>query len=533
MARRGPTSQAAIDALAELKRAPRRVVIRAIERLEAGIAALDTETEVPAGWFLSTASGYASERRGRVPGDIALADTAALIESLSGSIDLRADELPEGCVGVKELASAWSVAERTLHRYRAKGLAARSVRSGRTRRLVFSPCVVEAYQRRAGKKLGEAKHFTRMSEEQRSQALSHVDALLAKGETISTATQSVAKDMGRSPEAIRQLVLKREGDRESWTSRDRKLALRAHDRFIEPSTIAERLGHDATATRRMIDAQRLERLRAMDIEAMELPEPTPPRLPLGAPGPTVLADLVAEMRDTSAPDRATERTLTAYARFLTSRAARTIAEARAATLRAEPIDAAETDLLWAARLRVEALRPLLGFVLRGIEARLGSEIEALPARVAATRLQLALAAAAEAAHRYDPGRGGRLSAAVTIAVDRVATETPAGTAKASGARRSFAQSRIDDWTRRVSPWQGSLDAPALLRSGLHTLPEEQRSLLEARYGFGERPHTLAELSESFGIHRPWVARRVREAARAAMEAGRRARDGRAADTIGP
>jgi hypothetical protein len=245
-----------------------------------------------------------------------------------------------------------------------------------------------------------------------------------------------------------------------------------------------------------------------------------PRLPLGAPGPTVLADLVAEMRDAHMPDRATERTLTAAARFLTARAGRTIAGVHAASIRAEPIDRAETDLLWAARLRVEALRPLLGIVLRGIEARLGEPIESLPARQATTRLQLALAAAAEAAHRYDPARGGRLSAAVTVAVDRATGDGHHAPARSTSARRSFAQSRIDDWTRRVSPWQGFLDAPRTLRAGLHALPDGQRAMLEARYGLGERPHTLAELAERFGVHRPWIARRVREAARSAIAAGR-------------
>ncbi len=528
MANRGPTSHAAIDALAELRRAPRKVILRAIERLEDAVATLDASESVPAGWFLSTASGYAMHVKGRVPGEVALADACALVESLSAAIDHLPEELPEGSLGVKELAAKWNVAQRTLHRYRAQGLPARHVRTGRTRKLAFTPAAVAAFEARRGGAMQDAASFTRMSEAERENIRRRAAELGVQGKSPSGAALVIARELGRSHEAIRHMV--GAGGSSAWTDRQRHVALRAHDRFLEPADIAERVGRDTGATRRAIDAQRLERLRALDLEPVMLDEPPMPRLPLGAPGPTLLADLIAEMRDPHAPERAVERQMTAFARFLTARAARAIAESHAASLRAEPIDAAEADLLWAARLRVEALRPMLGIVLRGVEARLGREIEALHARHATGRLQLALAAAAEAAHRYDPARGGRLSAAVTVAVDRVASDTPAPDKATTAARRSFAQSRIDDWTRRVSPWQAFLEAPTHLRAGLRALPDEQRALLEARFGLGERPHTLAQLAERFGVHRPWIARRVREAARAAVTVGRAASP---ADTISP
>lgn len=518
MAARGPTSQPAIDALAELRRAPRKVMLRAVEHLEEAITTLDTSHDVPAGWFLSTASGYGMHVPGRVSGDAALVDTCAIIEALSAAADTKLEELPEGSVGVNELAEAWNVAVRTLHRYRARGLSARSVRSGRTRRLMFTPAAIAAFEARWGDAITGARSFTRLDAQEQERAKARAQELQKEGKTPNAAARVVAEELGRSHEAIRQLLQRESGDSTAWTDRERRIALRAHDRFLEPAAIAGRLGRDTGATRRIIDGQRLARLRDLGLEPVEVEEPPSPKIPLGAPGPTLLSDLVAEMRDPHAPDRTTERQITAYAHFLTARAARTIAELRAARLRAEPVDTAETDLLWAARLRVEALRPMLGIVLRGIEARLGDEIESLPARLATNRLQLALAAAAEAAHRYDPARGGRLSAAVTVAVDRVASDALPPDKATTAARRSFTQSAIDDWTRRVSPWQAFLEAPRSLRAGLHTLPDDQRSLLEARYGLGERPHTLAELAERFGIHRPWVARRVREAARATRAA---------------
>lgn len=519
-----PRSPAAVDALAELRRAPRRVALRAIERLEAGITTLDPKSDVPAGWFLSTASGYALEAKGKVHGALAIANAGAIVEALCVEIVHRPDELPEGSLGVRELASRWNVASRTLQRYRAQGLCARRVREGRSWRLAFAPAVVSAFEAGHLETLERAKGFARLTDAERARALERAGELA--GKSPSAAAAVIAAEIGRSHEAVRQWLVRSTGADDGWTLRQRQLALRAHDRFLEPATIAQRVGHDATATRRMIDAGRLERLRSLDLLVTSMDEPPKPGTALGAPGPTLLADLVAEMRHASPPERAFERQVTMYARFLVARAAHAFAHTSAGRLRAEPIDAAETDLLWAARLRVEALRPLLGIVLRGVEARLGDDIESLPARRAIARLELALAAAAQAAHRYDPTRGGRLSAAVTVAVDRAAGESGPSAPRA-GARRAFAQASIADWTRHVAPWQAFLEPPAALRRGLPSIDPTQRALLEARYGLGERPHTLAQLAERFGIHRPWTARRVREAARAAIAAGRRI------DTISP
>lgn len=524
MRTRSPASQPALDALAELRRAPRHVMLRAIERLEAAANTLDTSSSVPAGWFLSTASGYAMQVAGRVQGEVALTDACAMIEALCVAADLQEADLPEGSRDIRELSEKWSVAQRTIHRYRTKGLPARSIRSGKTRKLVFTPDAVAAFETRRPETIDRARSFNRMDGEDRERALARVAELQEQGHSPNAAARAVAEEMGRSHEAIRQLLARGSGGTTAWTARERRIALRTHDRFVEPADVAKRLGRDAGTTRRAIDAARLERLRNLELLPAGLDAPAMPHAPLGAPGPTLLADLVSEMREASVPDRAAERQITAYACFLTARAASTISHERAAKLRAEPIDRAETDLLWAARLRVEALRPLLGIVLRGVEARLGGPIESLSVRAATTRLQLALAAAAEAAHRYDPGHGGRLSAAVTVAVDRAAGDMHRPESRPAGARRSFSQATIEDWTRRVSPWQGFLEAPRLLRAGMYQIDAGQRSLLEARFGLGERPHTLAELAERFDVPRPWIARRVREAARAAIAAGRGAAD---------
>jgi len=514
------SSQAAIDALAELVRAPRHVKLRAIDRLESAIASLDSSTPVPSGWFLSTASGYAIDSRGRVDGSTVIVDTCAIIERLSASADLRPDELPEGSLGLDELAERWGVSERTVMRYRQRGLAARSVHARSTRRLAFSPISIEVFEQRSGKAVERARSFSRLSEAERHTAIERARALQDQGASINSAAKAVAKELGRSHESIRQLLFKHAGVSDAWTDRQRRLAVRAFDRFIEPAAIATRLDRDTTATRRIIDAQRLQRLRALDLPTGSVDQVEIRDVPLGAPGPTMLSDLVAEMREAAAPDRVLEHKLTSAARSLTIRASHSIQSVRASSLRAEPIDSAETDLRWAARLRVEALRSMLGIVLRSVEARLGDRIETLPARAAATRLLLAIAAAAEATNRYDPTRGGRLSAAVNLAVDHAYGEhhTPVG--RTASAKRTFTQSPVEDWTHHVSPWQSFLEASRHLRSGLSSVSPEQRDLLEARFGFGDHPHTLAELAHRFDIHRPWIARRVREAARAAILAGR-------------
>jgi len=514
-------------ALRELRPAPRHVVLRVLDRLDEAAPAIDPDASYPDAWLLTTASGYALAREtaDRSPGEAVRRDAVALADALCRVIGLERADLPEGSVDADTLADRWGVSKRTLLRYRDRGLVARRVVEGPRGTLRFTPRAIAAFERANHAALRRAGGFSRMDAAQRDALLERARELERTGVRGAAAiARRLAADAGRSPEAVRTLLLARGfapgTPAGPWSERERRVALRAHDRAIEPAAITRRLGRPTASVRRMIDVGRTRRLCAVLPAGAALWEAQLAGrfVPLGAPGPTTLADLIEEMRTASPPDRLTEGHAMADARALVGRAAGLLAGATPPP--AEALDRAETDLLTASRLRAVAVRPVLAVVLRVLEGRLGGPVESRPAREAAELIERALAASFAAAARFDPARGGRLSAAVSIAADHaIPHDAQRKQAGADRARRSFAGVPVRDWTRRLDPWQAWLEPTRAVRWGLPALDAADRALLEARFGYGERPHTLAALGERFGIARPWVARELRAALRRARRAG--------------
>ncbi|MEO1008464.1 MAG: hypothetical protein AAFX79_07845 [Planctomycetota bacterium] len=522
---REPRTEAGRLVLRELRVAPRKILLRAIERLEIAALGVDPEMLHEASWMLRTATGHDGGADGKTPGEALRADVAPVVEHLCRQAGLAAEDAGEGAADVQSLARRWGMSARSVLRYRDLGLVPRAVRHPRGWRLVFAAPVVVAFESMHADRLARGGRFRRMSDDERVHIRRRAAELADERRTgASRAARTIAAELGRSHEGVRRALLEQSPDAgvgtNAWSDRERRFVLRCHDRVAEPAAIADRLGRPSIAVRRMIDAGRLRRLQQLDLSAARVPAAPRPRIPVGAPGPRLLADLVAEMRSAGAADAAIEREATAHAALLVASAADRIAGLSAARIRGEVLDEAEAELLGASRYRAEALRGVLPVVLRGLEGRLDAPIESLPARDAAALLHAGLAAAGAEAARFDPTHGGRLSAAVLLAVDRaVAQERPAS-ARGGGARRTFAGVRIPDWTRNVSPWQAFLEPDARVRVGLVALEASERALLEARFGFGEPPATLRHLAERFGIARPWIGRDVRRATRAAIAAAR-------------
>ncbi len=77
---------------------------------------------------------------------------------------------------------------------------------------------------------------------------------------------------------------------------------------------------------------------------------------------------------------------------------------------------------------------------------------------------------------------------------------------------------IPDWTLGVSPWQFDrgrawLDASGAVRLGVDSLDAEDRDMVCRRYGWGPRPHAIAELARMLDIPVVRATMRLRRAIR--------------------
>ena len=141
---------------------------------------------------------------------------------------------------------------------------------------------------------------------------------------------------------------------------------------------------------------------------------------------------------------------------------------------------------------------------------MGRRCEDLPARALEEMLLEAVFAAAGAVDAFDPFRGGRLAGPVGLAVDRVgAAWSKEGRLPKVGAAGRAALvlgegARLAEWTHRMSAWQRWLEPPAGVREAAMAGRPTARdaALLRARFGWGERPCTHAELLGRFAMTLP-------------------------------
>jgi RNA polymerase primary sigma factor len=557
---------AALDELArQLRFAPPETLRRQLERAEQLAGEIDPAINYPEEWIVFRITGYRPQESGGtvIVGEALFADVSALVERLSAAARIAAAELaPGGYIDADGLCRRWSVSRKSLDRYRRRGLVAfRVLDAGGRAKLMFPLGAVSRFEERHGDLLRGAGRFSRVSPELESRIYRRaVRYRRALGWTLNQAAQRLAKKHGRGHETMRQILRRHDAaatqpvftDAGPPGLRERELIERAHFLGIEPGRIAQHLHRSRGSINRVMSDQRAARLRTLidpedgrpllrahpDLSATEAClEASPVTTGLGSPGETELVGIIAAARAQPAPGAGVERARTIAYLFLVGRAAATISQLPEHGVRPSEVDAIETDLRWAARLKAELVRSQLPLLVRTLESITGRGAEETRPRDFAAIFDDSVRAIAEAIDDFHPAKGGRLAAPAGIALTRVMTRfqrIDAGhVARARATPRLARGVRIDDWTRKVAPWQAYrgrvwLEPPSRVRAGVAAVGDAMGRLLLARFGWSGPPRTHAQLAAMLGKTVMRVAqderRAVREAVRLAAPAGGSAPD---------
>ncbi len=509
---------------------PREALVRHVGRVEALAAEIEAGELYPQEWLVYRITGYRpdSPEAELLGGDEVLADCSALAEHLCAAARLHEDELPAGALDVAALCARWSVGRRTIERYRRRGLVARRVlTAGGIARLRFAPGVVEAFEARHGAELARAAAFERVEPRDREAFAGRAADELRRGVALPEVVDAIARSSGRSRGAVRRAIeaapetrgLVRERAPRT-TARTRRVIARALARGVPVARLAERWRRSRASIHRLALEGRVEALQSS--VAGTLPAPATPldeaalADPAAAPAPKPAAildaaDIVAAAREDPPPVAAEERARGAAHRALLVRASRGIAALVGRRVRAAAVEAIEVDLLWALRLRGLLVVYERGLLLRVLEARLGGPLlSCTPAEVRmlhARCFDVAIAATRD----FDPSRGGRLAAPVSLALDRALARLdlprPRSRALLQGAP-------LDDWTLRLAPWQRLVEPAPRLVAGIAALAPADAEILTLRYGLdGARPRTPAEIATAAGVHPSRVAQARQRAVR--------------------
>ncbi len=533
----------------QLRFNPRRALLRCLDRIDELAAQIDDDAVYPEDFVVFRITGYrpdVAEPR-LLPGAALRGDLSALAERVSEAAGLTERDLEHACETVASLTARWGVTRRTLERYRRLGLIARRVDLGSGRRvLVFGRAGVEAFERRHADRLGRAARFSRMPEPlERDLARRAARYRTRLGWSLNRVAERLAARTGRSPEGVRRALRRLDRARPDPlfpepgppTRREQLLAVRAAARGVEPALLAQRTGRRKSAVVRALHEGRADMLRALDLPAAAT-SPTPPdpvpatdspfaREGLLIKAPRDLAGLISQLRERVTPDAKAERARAAAYRALVSTAGARVRALPAASVSGPELDEIETALRWAATLKRVLVRSQMRLAIDTLEQRLGGPLDALPPARARSLALGAIGVVAEGVDRFDPARGGRLAAPVSLGLGRWTAGVPdvAPAPDAGRATRRVPQGvPVPDWTRRVVAWDWLLPDPRL-PTVLHRLDDADRALLTRRFGLdGTPPQTLARIAADTDRRPVHLARAERRAIRHALAAAREPRN---------
>ncbi len=552
-----------------LRGQPRPSVLRSVENAESLAADLDPAQNYPEDWLVFRITGVRPQidDPSLVMGEAALRDLSAFIERLTDAAKLELSQHPpEKYIPASDLCERWHISRKTLDRLRRRGLVARRVvGEDHKPRIVVPRIAAERFEQQHADELAKAAAFSRISPELEKRIIRRAEIYHRRLNcSLNAAAERIAKRFGRSHEAIRQLLKRHDeatrrvragdparaifDDDEPLTQRKRAAALRAWRWGIDLNVIARKHHRTRSAVRRAVTLARAEKLWAlgesgslegptgptfqMDGAREVLLAPAPVRSGLGGSVPRDLIDVLALSREKRPPLGVEESTRLIAFHFLRHEVAQSLGEINHLHPQAERIDQIETQLRWAARLKVELVRAELRPIIETVETRTGRRAEELPARSLARLITRCLHAAGEAVDHFDPFRGGRLAGAVGLACDRVVMQElrkspvpPVGAGRA--VPKIASGTRIEDWSRTLSTWQRWLEPDARLRAAAEAgvkegategaIDAETAAYLIERYGWGGAPpRTLAELGLARSMRAPAVARLDAKAHAAAM-----------------
>lgn len=515
--------------------------IACIERAEALAREIEPDREYPDEWLVFRILGERRDVRASSLEELAatkgrevLYDLSPFVERLSTTARCEESELiSQGGVRADDLAARWKISRKTLDRLRREGLIARRAEAKASRHvLVLMPDVIAAFEKTQSNRLSSAGSFNRLSEDDQRSLWSEFESVRAQRPiSITAAATLLAQKHGRSVEGIR-LFLKKSVRMHSTSALDdhgpitasvRRVLLRASHSPLDLGRLAKRFDRTRPAVRRAITLARAEALwRLRETGALVAPHSpafersnardsilTSPMVTtgLGTPGPTDLLDLVQGARRLPPPTGAEERARLIAYQFLRFDAARSLDSVDRLHPKPPMVDAIETDLRWAARLKAEILRPHWRLMLQTIEGRVGRRAEEVRPADLTRLIDIAFSHASHAIDLFDPTKGGRIAGPIGLAVDKAMTDWIKRRPSVDASPRRASSlltfgTVIRDWTLRVAPWQRWLEPDPRLRraSEAANFPTATAAFLAARFGWlGSPPQTLESLALARGL----------------------------------
>lgn len=523
------------ELLKQLRFASADVRLRQMNAAEKLAREINTEQTYPEEFIIFRVTGYRPDSKGTgtmLFGAALQGDLARLVTELSKElvIEVRSDR---PALSIEALAARWRVSLKSLSRYRHRGLICHMLMLDGRQRLACYEDEAERFATAHPDTLARAAGFRRMDAETIAAIVDEAVAARRTGKkSLNTLAKQLAKKHGRSLEAVRGVLLRHNARCEEpifsepgpLSERQKRVIDRAWRMGMTPGALSRRFGKSVQTIHRALSSQRFARLKALPIAFVNMPtfdredaddvilSPASVRSGLGEDVRfREAATLLEAIKEAKPSDVATEQRLAAY-NWLKRRAMLGISSSDDAA-KAESLDAIETSLRWASRIKRRLVEGALAAAVRSVEQALHRPLLEQPTAQVLSLLAVAVKTTSQAVDAFDPSRSQQLDRAVAFAVGRamatLSIPDRPGRAAARHAGESLATAELFD---ALNPWQAWLDLPWRWRAKVHVLPSEQASVVELVIGLGdEAPRTVGQAARKLGITKSHAAQKLHQA----------------------
>ena len=138
-----------------------------------------------------------------VTGEDLLHDLRCFIEDLSDSANLIADAASEPVLTLTDLSKRFNVSEKTVTRWRDRGLAGRRYLFGKRKRVGFLASLVEQFEQLNDELIARSSRFTQVTDSEREFIVRRARRLARHGASPTEVAHRLARRTGRAVETIR------------------------------------------------------------------------------------------------------------------------------------------------------------------------------------------------------------------------------------------------------------------------------------------------------------------------------------------
>lgn len=509
----------------QVRFAPRRERISQAAGAEKLIQEIDSERSYPYEYLCFRVTEFRPDSfpHTKINGADALHDLRLLVEDLTDSADMRADEFDEPVYTVEQLSENFKVSTKTISRWRQQGLVSRRLLFDGRKRVGFPKSTVDRFVEQNRERVERSSQFSQLTSQQRDEIIQRARRMAHAGGCPSEVSRRLARRTGRSVETIRYTL--RQFDKQNptlavfphstgpLTEGLKKAIYQEYRRGTPVETLSKRYCRTKTTIYRVINETRAARIMELPLDYVDNPRftrkgadraclgPMPesegstrkPRRPSGLP------PYLASLYETPLLTREQEGHIFRKFNYLKFKAARLRELLDQANPKASLMDEVEQLYEQAVATKNEIVRANLRLVVSIAKRHVG-QVENFFELVSDGNMSLL-----RAVEKFDFARGNKFSTYASWAIMKNYARTIPGEFKQRDRfRTSHDEVFIATEERRSNPYlqeSAQLQRERQIGRILKRLDEREQRIIINRFGLdhSKEPKTLKEVGATMGV----------------------------------